>query len=476
MFRTTLPEGVSAASAFAWHAAPGAFERLMPPWERMRVFRRDLGGEAVPGAGPSAIGEGARLEFGVRQGPLWLRWVARHGACVAGSEFNDVQERGPFAAWKHRHKFMTSREGRACLEDDIEFALPLGAIGEAGFSLARATLRRMFWWRHLRTARDLARHAPFAEQPRLRVAVSGMSGQIGSALAAFLSTGGHTVVPMVRAGTPQPGAIAWDWERKFVDERALEGVDAVVHLAGAPVAGRRWSEKYKKLIRDSRVEGTRLVASALSRMKQPPATLILASGIGYYGHRGNEACDESMTLGTGFLAEVSRDWEEAARPAEDAGVRVVRARIGMVLSPSGGALAKLILPTRLGLSARLGSGTQYVSWIGLDDCIGALHHAIMTPALAGPVNVSAPEPVMQHEFAQELARALGRWSLLAIPEGLAELAFGEIAREVLLRGSRAEPGRLAGAGFGFLTPTLAEALAWEMGVGRDWRDFGEISR
>jgi uncharacterized protein (TIGR01777 family) len=243
----------------------------------------------------------------------------------------------------------------------------------------------------------------------------------------------------------------------------LAGVEAVVHLAGESIAGGRWTEARKAAIRESRVAGTRALATALARLTPPPNTLVCASAIGYYGDRGAELLDEKAAPGRGFLSEVCQGWEAAADPARAAGVRVAHLRFGLILDPAGGALAKMLPPFRLGIGGRLGSGRQFMSWVSRSDVIGAILHAIATPALVGPVNVVAPGPTTNAEFTRCLSRALGRPAWFPVPAAAIRLLFGEMGQELLLSSTRVLPARLRETGFRFqdqeLEGTLRELLA-----------------
>ncbi len=298
----------------------------------------------------------------------------------------------------------------------------------------------------------------------MKVLVTGASGLVGSALVPFLTTGGHRVTRLVRS-QPRPSVaeMQWDPAAGIQDLTSLEGMDAVVHLAGENIASGRWTVARKARIRDSRVTGTRTLCEALARLSQPPKVLVSASAIGYYGDRGAEALWENSAFGTGFLPEVCRVWEEATQPAVQTGIRVVLLRIGIVLSPTGGALAKLLLPFKLGLGGILGSGKQYMSWIALDDVVGAVNHALVTDTLRGPVNAVAPFPVTNGEFTRTLGRVLGRPTVFPVPAFAARLAFGEMADELLLASTRVEPKRLLATQYTFRCPELDGALRHVLG-------------
>jgi uncharacterized protein (TIGR01777 family) len=283
------------------------------------------------------------------------------------------------------------------------------------------------------------------------IAVTGSHGLIGSALVRDLTATGHEVRRVAR-----------DAATGTLDLRAVGGADAVVHLAGENIAAGRWTHERKRRIHDSRVVTTRALAEALAALQRPPRVLVSASGINWYGDRGDEQLTEQSAPGHGFLAGLCREWEAATAPAKAHGVRVVNLRIGMVVSPHGGALPKMLTPFRLGLGGVVGSGRQWMSWIALDDLVSVIRYALATEALAGPVNAVAPEPVTNREFTRALARAVRRPALLPFPAFAARLALGEMADELLLASMRVEPARLLADRFPFRHATLTAALAHEL--------------
>jgi hypothetical protein len=291
----------------------------------------------------------------------------------------------------------------------------------------------------------------------LSVAVTGASGLIGRALVPVLGATGHTVTRLVRR-TPGPGEARWNPGAGQIDAAALEGTDVVVHLAGESIASARWTVERKRRIRDSRVVGTGLLARTLSALDRPPQLLVSASAIGLYGHRGDTPLTESDPPGTGFLAEVGRDWEGATSAASQAGIRVALLRFGIILSLQGGALAKMLPPFRLGVGGPLGSGRQWMSWLTIDDAVGIIQHGIACPELSGPVNAVAPEPVTNAEFTRSLGTVLGRPAVLPVPAFGLELLFGEMAGEALLGSQRVLPRRLEETGYAFRDPVLLPAL------------------
>ncbi|PYP81585.1 MAG: TIGR01777 family protein [Gemmatimonadetes bacterium] len=294
------------------------------------------------------------------------------------------------------------------------------------------------------------------------IAITGASGLIGRALLARLRLKGKRVRPLVRSPRPDsPDDIVWDPMAEKLAPRDLEGVEAVVHLAGEPIA-QRWTGSRREAIRESRVRGTKLLARTIAALDQKPRVLLSGSAVGYYGDRGDEAVDETSAPGTDFLAGVAHEWEMATAAASDAGVRVVLLRTGIVLSPHGGALERLLPPFRLGVGGPIGTGRQWMSWIALEDHLRAMEHALATTGLHGPANLVAPNPVTNAEFAATLGRVLGRPAIVTVPSFALELLYGEMARATILAGQRVMPKALLRSGFHFAHPTLEEALRVEL--------------
>ena len=298
----------------------------------------------------------------------------------------------------------------------------------------------------------------------MKILVTGASGLVGSSLVPYLTSKGHEVARLVRS-RPQSGSaeIEWNPESGVTDPARLEGFDAVVHLAGENISEGRWTDDKKRRIRESRVKGTRVLAESLAQLAQPPRTLISASAIGFYGNRGDEVLNEQSASGNDFLAEVCREWELATRPAAERQIRVANLRFGVILSREGGALAKMLTPFKLGVGGRVGSGRQYMSWITLDDTVGAIYHALMQEDVRGPVNVVAPRPVTNAEFTKTLGQVLSRPTLLPAPVFALRLAFGEMADALLLSSMRVEPQRLKETGYSFQHPELEGALRHVLG-------------
>jgi len=289
-----------------------------------------------------------------------------------------------------------------------------------------------------------------------RVLVSGVSGPIGAALLPSLRSCGFQVVRLVRHPADGADQIQWD-PGKPLAPGLVSGFDSVIHLAGESVVG-RWTDGKKAKIRDSRSQGTHSLATALAAAKERPRVLITASAVGYYGNRGDETLREESRAGAGFLADVCRAWEAANRPASEAGIRTVQIRTGVVLSPAGGALQKMLPAFRLGVGGNIGSGRQWMSWIHVQDLVGGVHHILKSDLLYGPVNMVAPHPVTNAEFTKTLAAALSRPAVFPMPAFVAKLAFGQMAEEVLLFSQRAEPTKLISSGYPFQYSDLRKAL------------------
>jgi uncharacterized protein (TIGR01777 family) len=458
-FSLTSPMPVSAAALYDWHARPAAFFRLQPPWEAVSIIDQQ-----------GHFGEGFRVTIRAQiLGPFHQDWIAEIYDVQPGRSFSDRQLSGPFAEWNHTHRMEPVDDGSSFLHDEISYRLPYGWLGHClGSGLVQKRLKRMFVYRHALTASDLKRHQPFLHRPRLTVAMTGSSGLIGSDLALFLAAGGHRVIRLgrmpPRATTVDDGTSTRIWRPdEPLNPSLFEGVDAVVHLAGEPIAEGRWTAAKKQRIRQSRVGPTRRLAEVLAAAGVK--TLIAASAIGIYGDRGDEELTEASEPGTGFLAEVGREWEAATEPARMAGVRVINLRIGVVLSPRGGALAKQLPAFNLGAGAVLGHGQQWLSWISISDLVGAIHHLLQTETVSGPVNAVAPEPVTNRVFGRVLARVLKRPYLATIPAPMLRLMFGELADAALLSSQRVFPRVLMQCGFAFDHPELEPALRFLLGRG-----------
>nr|WP_220498346.1 TIGR01777 family oxidoreductase [Rhodopirellula sp. JC639] len=450
MASTTLPVGIE--EAFAYHERRGALDRLIPPWKNVTVESSDgsLKPESV-------------VVLRLKTGPVSVRWVAQHTEYDPPNCFADVQRSGPFAHWEHRHLFDPASSDGCVLRDSISYELPLGGL--VGASLARKELETMFAYRHRVTRDDLELAAKYQTDP-MQIAVSGTSGLVGKKLCSLLTLLGHRVIRLERSlDRIEEGddALA-PWDSSSEAEK-LSGIDAVVHLAGKPIAAGRWSESVKQQIRDSRVELTGRLASLLGQLPEPPKVMICASAVGIYGDRGDEVLSESSAPGETFLADVASQWERACRPAEQAGIRVANARLGMVLDASGGALEKMLLPAKF-FGGALGDGSQWWSWISADDVVGAIYHAICDQRVSGPFNLTAPEPLTNRDFARTLGQVISRPALIPAPAFGLRLALGEMADALLLASTRVVPSVLQDTGYEYRFTNLDEALRYHLGVNR----------
>lgn len=438
----------SPREAFDWHKGDGVVARLTPPWVRYTHLERRGGLEA-----------GASTTLTLKIGPLPVHWRSVHTACEEGARFTDTMVEGPFALFEHTHLF--EADGSGCLlTDTIRYRLPLAPVSHwAAGSWVERDLARMFRYRHLITSRDLAMRRFTGGAPPMTLAVSGASGVIGSALVPWLRSQGHRVLTLVRRTASGADEISWDPGRGTLESEKLQGCDVLIHLAGENIGDGRWTPEKRARIIESRVAGTSLLARTVSRLENGPKLFLSASAVGFYGNRRADEVTETDPCGQAFISEVCRRWEEAAeanwtRP----GGRLVTLRIGVVLTPSGGALARLLPVFRAGLGGPLGRGDQYMSWISMADVLGALAHIMGTPAISGPVNLTAPHPVTNREFTRTLAGGLKRCAVASLPAAAVTAAFGEMGREVLLEGVKALPDLLQKTGYSFIHPTLAEAL------------------
>jgi uncharacterized protein (TIGR01777 family) len=432
---------------FDWHTRPGAFTRLAPPWQPVRVV-----------AEADSLQSG-RAELGL---PGGLRWVADHQPDSYDPPRRFVDSIGTeglaslpvrlAVRWRHTHDFEELDGERTRVTDRVATPVP-----------ARA-LRAMFRYRHRQLADDIGvhRHAAAQGLAPATVAVTGSSGLVGSQLTAFLSTGGHRVIRLVRHAATKSDERQWNPDDP--DPGLLAGVDAVIHLAGASIAG-RFTEEHRAAIRDSRIGPTRRLAELIAKSADGPKVLISASAVGYYGYdRGEETLTEDSERGDGFLADVVAEWENATAPAEQAGVRVVRVRTGIVQSPRGGTLRLLRPLFAAGLGGRVGNGQQWLSWIGIDDLVDVYHRGLWDADLSGPVNAVAAEPIRNVDYTRTLAHVLRRPALLPVPPLGPRLLLGEQgARELACASQRVLPARLQQADHRFRRPDIEQTLRHLLG-------------
>ena len=439
---------------FKWHARPGAIERLSPPWDPLEIISRTGG-----------INTGAEVRMKLKAGPIPVKWHARHVEYLENVLFKDIQVKGPFSKWNHTHRFESLDQTKCILEDEIEYALPFHPLGTAVMApFVEKKLKQIFTYRHNTTMADMAAHQSRRQHGPLNILISGASGLLGSTLIPFLKTGGHTVLQLVRRPPNKKiGEIRWDPANGTIDLDDTETIDAVIHLSGENIGEGHWSPEKKKRIIDSRVQSTRLIAETISKMKNPPRVFLSASAIGFYGDRGDILVDESATVGNDFISDVCRMWEESTEAAVQAGIRTASLRIGIVLSPQGGALGKLLLPFTLGIGGKIATGRQYMSWISIDDTIGAIHHALFDDKISGPVNLISPNPATNQTFTETLAKVLSRPAYFRVPKFAIETVFGEMGRETILSSTRVKPVVLSETGYAFRHPDLEGALRHLLG-------------
>ena len=443
-WRSTMP--VNVETLREWHARAGALERLTPPWQKT----------CAAGQGNGTRGGASGETSGGTSGET-SDWI--------GGEANLVDR--PFAVWHHRRRFVARSEHESVMEDYLEFKLPFAGVGAIGNGRMRRELERIFRFRHERLRHDLERHAAFCDRPRLKVAVAGASGMVGSQFCSFLTSGGHEVRRLVRRTPASANEVHWDPARGEIDAAALAGLDAVVNLAGENI-GQRWSPQKRIAIKASREQGTALLAQTLASLDAPAPALVNTSAVGYYGAGLSDAVlDEDSPAGNDYLAEVCLAWEGATATARESGVRVVTPRFGVVMSAREGALAKQLRPYRLGAGGPVGSGKQWLSWVAPDDLVAIIYTLLYDNELSGVVNAVAPQPVVNREFARVLGRVVRRPAVLPLPALAVRGLFGEMGEVMLLRGQRVVPMRLQTNGFRWYYPDLEGALRFELGQGTD---------
>lgn len=457
VFQRSVRIARPAAEVFAWHERPGAFARLAPPWQKV-VVESESGG----------IRDGARVVLRTYLGPIGQRWEVVHRDYEAGRQFRDVMVDGPFAAWDHLHRMEPDGEGACVLTDTIRFRLPGGAAGNVGLGVVERMLARVFAYRHRVTKADLeSKNTWSAGAAPRRVLVSGASGLVGTGLTARLTTAGWDVVKLVRREARESDELAWDPAEGRLDLNGQARFDAVVNLSGANIAGGRWTDARKKLILESRIQSVGTLAKAILALPEPerPGVVVSASAVGWYGDTGARTASEGDASGSGFLAEVCRQWEGAWEPVRAAGVRCVAVRTGVVLTPAGGALALMLPAFRLGVGGPLGNGRQGMSWISAEDLTEIYLRSLTDESLVGPVNATAPEIVTSKEFARGLGRVLHRPAIIPVPALVLRAALGQLADEALLASSRVEPAMLRRNDFDFRHPSLEKALRAVLGRG-----------
>ncbi|MBJ09623.1 MAG: TIGR01777 family protein [Euryarchaeota archaeon] len=459
-YKSELEVPVPVDQLFSWHENPGAFERLTPPFEPVKVKKRKGGID------------GGEVHLQMNLGPIPLPWVARHHDYIKNEQFLDEQVSGPFASWNHAHLFEKINDESSKLTDEIDYKLPFGTIGKTfGGAFAEQKIKQMFAYRRNITKNDLVSQSRYSGSP-LNIAVTGGSGLIGSQLKPYLTTAGHSVENIVR-GRPQKGELSWNLENRTISN--LSDKDVVVHLAGEPISKPLggmiplpWTKWKRNEILKSRVEGTKLISEHIASLNNPPKVMICASAVGYYGDRGEELLSESEESGDDYFSHVVSEWEKAAQPAIDAGIRVVFLRIAPVMSPLGGALQVLGNAARLGSSPPVAGGKQWWSWISLDDVVDVIYHSIINEKLSGPVNVASPNPVRQKEWASTLAKVIwGRFGpltgLIPVPGFALKTVLGEFGDVLALSSIKIDSSKLLDSGYKFRFENLEDCFRHLLG-------------
>ncbi len=437
-----------------WHFQSSALPRLVPAWSGVDVLQI-----------PPRLEDGAIVTLRVPVPPIGRRkWVSRIEAVEPGVSFVDDQVSGPFKTWRHEHRLSQDGSGRCRLTDSLEFQLPHPPpIRNIGARVVERALVKTFGWRHRRTSQDVARLRE-TEWIRRKVLLTGASGLVGSSLRTLLDVAGCEVVRLVRrAPDLSRGEFHWDPATGDIDLRAFDGVDVVVNLSGAGIADKRWTSDRKKIIRESRIDSTGLLASAIAGLDGKKPAFICASATGLYGDRPDGRCGEDASPGESFLARTCVEWESAADPARQAGARVAHLRIGVVVACAGGAVSKLRRPVSLGLGGPVGNGRQGMSWIALDDLVGIIAHSIVDDRYQGPINCVSPQAIDNRGFMKAMGRVLRRPVVMPLPAPVVKVVFGQMGDEALLQGVFAVPEKLESLGFRFDFPDLEDALRFELG-------------
>ena len=471
--RTAQIDKISSNEVFLWHIREGAFERLNPPWHQFKVIERK-----------GSIQNGGTVKIKMKIfGPIHTTWLVKHSDYVEGKQFRDSQIKGLFSSWTHTHLFNSFENSSSILDDHVEYSLPGGILSEIIASpLINKKLNQMFYYRHRITSDDLRVHSITnkirGNDRPLTIGITGSSGFIGSSLIPFLTTAGHRVIRFIRHpvsdgidnfNSKNVKSIQWNPSSASLNdshEIDNENIDAVVNLAGENIFG-RWTKEKKKRIFNSRVNTTKSLCRLLSSLDKPPKVLVSASATGYYGDRGDEILTEESlppSSPNDFLSNVCKNWEAATQISKESGIRVVNLRLGIVLSSSGGMLAKILPIFKLGLGGRIGNGNQYMSWIGLDDLLGLILYAIADKSITGPVNAVSPTPTTNTAFTRTLGNVLSRPTIFSIPKTIIKLPLGdELANAAILSSSHVIPERLIKMGYKFRFPYLESVLRYTLG-------------
>lgn len=443
--------------AFDYHAREGALERLVPPWSILTVTSHE-----------GDIRDGAISTFNVSLGLIGFKWTAVHFGHLQDRQFQDKMVKGPFQSWIHTHSFIPDEIGHCIMEDKIAYSPLFGKLGPILLNnTIQNNLNQLFHYRHRILSNDINLWKIAGRSKGQKILITGSHGLIGSSLIPLLTAAGeHKITrlarPLSNHNNTNSHSIVWDPSDDKVNVKELEGFDVVVHLAGENIFG-RWTDSKKQRILESRIKSTRLLCDSLIKLANPPSTLICASATGFYGNQGNEVLTEGSKPGFGFLSDVCRKWEESTETARDAGIRVVNTRFGVVLTPKGGMLQKLLALSRFGLVLRLGDENQHISWVSIEDVIGSIFYSIINSSIRGPVNVVSPNPVTNLEFSKTLARIVKSKIMLPISQKLARMMLGELADAMITSSALVVPNKLSSAGYRFVNPDLEDTLRLLLG-------------
>ena len=443
--------------AFDYHAREGALERLVPPWSILTVTSHE-----------GDIRDGAMSTFKVSFGLIGFKWTAVHFGYLQDRQFQDKMVKGPFQSWIHTHSFIPDEIGHCIMEDKIAYSLPFGKLGPILLNnTIQNNLNQLFHYRHRILSNDSNLWKIAERSKGQKILITGSHGLIGSSLIPLLTAAGeHKIRRLVRPSSNRNNtnshSMVWNPNDGKVNVKDLEGFDVVIHLAGENIFG-RWTDSKKQRILESRIKSTKLLCDSLIKLANPPSTLICASATGFYGNQRNEVLTEESKPGFGFLSDVCRKWEESTETARDVGIRVVNTRFGVVLTPKGGMLQKLLALSRFGLGLRLGDENQHISWVSIEDVIGSIFYSIINSSIRGPVNVVSPNPVTNLEFSKTLARIVKSKIMLPISQKLARMMLGELADAMIASSTLVVPNKLSLAGYRFVNPDLEDTLRLLLG-------------
>jgi len=438
---------VPVETLFSWHEQNGAISRLTPPWAPMKMISRK-------GIG---IQKGVKVTFKLCIFKIPMIWEAEHIDYRKNEEFKDRQKKGPFSKWEHTHRFISHGKSRSIMEDQVEFKLPFGIFSRPFYGFAKKEFERMFSYRHRVLKRDLENHV--GKSKKMRILISGASGTIGNALVPFLRTCGHEVIRLVRKEEElSDDELFWDPYKNILDLESAGPIDAVINLNGVDISRGRWTQTQKKQIIESRIIPTRVLVEKMSELDTKPLVFISSSAIGFYGERKDQTLKETDGKGESFISSVCKKWEDATIEAQKAGIRTIQLRIGIVLTPFGGALERMEFPFKAGCGVRLSHGRQYMSWISMEDVLSGILHILNNNKIKGPVNLTGPNPVRNKEFAKTLAMVFSKKVFFVLPEFIARALWGEMGKETLLTSARVKPFKLLNNGFSFQHESLFSAL------------------